>query len=67
LTGEISGYIKEEFKKYPELRKQLWSGELWNDGHFILSAGDEVTADTISKYIEYQTHEDETSQLKMFQ
>ena len=65
--GEISGYIKEVFKKYPELRKQLWAGELWNDGYFVRSAGDEVTADILRKYIEYQTHEDETSPLKMFQ
>ena len=48
---------KEIFKKYPELRKQLWSGELWNDGYFVRNVGDEVTADVIRKYIEYQTHE----------
>ena len=49
---------KEVFKKYPELRKQLWAGELWNDGYFVRSVGDEVTATIIRKYIEYQKHED---------
>ncbi len=58
---------REVFKKYPKLRKQLWAHELWNDGYFVRSVGDKVTADIIRKYIEYQTHQEETSQLKMFE
>jgi len=54
---------KEVFKKFPELRKQLWAGELWNDGYFVRSVGDEVTATIIRKYIEYQAHEDNSKQL----
>ena len=57
---------KEVFKKYPELRKQLWAGELWNEGYFVRSVGDEVTAAIIRKYIEYQAHEDNSKQLAMF-
>ena len=58
---------RETFKKYPNLRKQLWSGELWNDGYFVRSVGDIVTTDIIRHYIEYQTHEDDSNQLKMFE
>jgi putative transposase len=58
---------REVFKKFPKLRKQLWAGELWNDGYFARSVGDNVIADIIRKYIEYQTHEDNSSQLKMFE
>ena len=57
---------REVFKKFPKLRKQLWAGELWNDGYFVRSVGDNVIADVIRKYIEYQTHEENASQLKMF-
>jgi|SRR3989339_1717341 len=57
---------KEVFKKFPELRKQLWAGELWNDGYFVRSVGDEVTADIIRRYIEYQNHEDDSNQLSLF-
>jgi len=57
---------REVFKKFPDLRKQLWAGELWNDGYFVRSVGDKVTADIIRKYIEYQTHEDGSIQLNMF-
>ena len=57
---------REVFKKFPKLRKQLWAGEMWNDGYFVRSVGDKVTADIIRKYIEYQAHEDDSNQLNMF-
>ena len=57
---------REVFKKFPKLRKQLWAGELWSDGYFVRSVGDKVTADIIRKYIEYQTHEEDSLQLRMF-
>ncbi len=57
---------REVFSQFPDLRKQLWAGELWNDGYFVRSVGDKVTADVIRKYIEYQTHEDDSIQLNMF-
>jgi putative transposase len=57
---------REAFKKFPKLRKQLWAGELWSDGYFVRSVGDKVTADIIRKYIEYQTHEENSLQLRMF-
>jgi putative transposase len=57
---------REVFKKFPKLRKKLWAGELWNDGYFVRSVGDKVSADVIRKYIEYQAHEDDSNQLNMF-
>jgi len=36
---------REVFKKFPELRKQLWAGKFWSEGHFVGSAGDKVSAD----------------------
>jgi putative transposase len=58
---------RELFKKFPKLRKQLWAGEFWSEGYFIRSAGDKGTADIIRKYIEYQTHEENSLQLHMFE
>jgi len=57
--------VREVFREFPELRKQLWAGELWSDGYFVRSVGDEVTAEVIRKYIEYQVHEDDSIQLNM--
>ena len=58
---------REIFKKFPKVKKQMWSGMIWNDGYFVRSVGDEVTADIIRKYIKYQKHEDESLQLRMFE
>jgi len=45
---------KELFRRHPWLRQKLWGGELWGDGYFVRSVGDEVTADVIRRYIRYQ-------------
>ena len=45
---------REIFARFPWIRRQLWGGELWEDGHFVRSVGDEVTADVIRRYIRYQ-------------
>ena len=58
---------REVFKKFPELRKHLCAGEFWSDGYFVRSVGDRIAADIIRKYIEYQTHEDNSIQLSMFE
>lgn len=45
------------FKEFPAIRRQLWGGELWNDGYFVRSVGDKVTADVIRQYIKHQHQE----------
>ncbi len=58
---------REVFRKFPKLRKQLWAGAFWSDGYFVRSVGDKITADIIRKYIEYQTHEENSLQLRIFE
>ena len=55
------------FKELPEVKKELWGGEFWEDGYFARTVGDKVTAETIRNYIEYH-HDEENSpkQLKFF-
>jgi putative transposase len=48
---------KMMFREFPEIKKKLWGGELWNDGYFVRSVGDKVTAEIIRKYIRYQHDE----------
>jgi len=48
---------RELFSRHAELREELWGGELWSDGYFVRSVGDEVTADVIRRCIKLQ-HED---------
>ena len=58
---------REAFKKFPKLKKQLLAGARWSDGYFVRSIGDKVTDDIIRKYIEYQTQEENSFQLNMFE
>ena len=58
---------REIYKKFPQMRKEMWSGKIWSDGYFVRSVGDKVTADVIRKYIKYQKHEDDPRQLTMFE
>jgi REP-associated tyrosine transposase len=48
---------KTMFQEFPEIKKKLWGGELRNDGYFVRSVGDKVTAEVIRKYIQYQHDE----------
>ena len=50
---------KEIFRRYPEVKRELWGGEFWEDGYFVRTAGDKLTSDTIKKYIRYR-HEERT-------
>jgi len=49
---------REVYRRHAELREELWGGELWSDGYFVRTVGDEVTAAVIRRYIRLQ-HEDQ--------
>ena len=55
---------REVFRRFPKLGERLWSRELWSDGYFVRSVGDEVTAEVVRRYIKYQ-HE-ESKQLNLW-
>jgi putative transposase len=42
----------EIFKEYPEVKKELWGGEFWEDGYFARTVGEKVTQEIIRKYID---------------
>ncbi|MEK6948761.1 MAG: IS200/IS605 family transposase [Nanoarchaeota archaeon] len=45
---------REMFNKFPEIKKELWGGELWSDGGYIGTVGEGANADIIRKYIQKQ-------------
>src|SRR3989338_3287615 len=53
----------ELFKKFPELKEDLWGGEFWNDGGYIVTIGEGVNAEIIRNYIRKQGRP--TEQLKL--
>lgn len=68
--GDVVRIIKsisagEIFRRYPEVKEELWGGELWEDGYFVRTVGDKVTKEVIKRYIRYQ-HGEKSSQLELF-
>jgi putative transposase len=40
------------FREFPRVKRRLWGGELWEDGYFVRTVGDKVTAEVIRRYIQ---------------
>ena len=55
------------FKEYPVVKQELWCGEFWEDGYFVRTVGDKVTAEVIRKYIKYHREQEKSpNQLDLF-
>jgi putative transposase len=54
---------REVFTSCPEVRKQLWGGQLWTDGYYISTVGQHGNEQMISRYIKQQGREKEYKQL----
>ena len=45
---------RELFRRFPELRKDLWGGEFWSDGFYIATVSGRGNWDTVKRYVENQ-------------
>ena len=55
------------FHEHPEVKKELWGGEFWEDGYFARTVGDKVTTEVIRNYIKYHREQEKTpKQLELF-
>jgi putative transposase len=54
------------FREHPQVKKQLWGGEFWEEGYFARTVGDKVTAEVIKKYIQHHRDDQSDSQLSLF-
>ena len=60
---------RQLFEKFPDIKRDLWGGEFWNDGGYIGTVGEGTTADIIRRYIQRQGSKEEKfsyKQLKLF-
>lgn len=68
LIGMIKSITaKQLFKRFPELRKDLWGGEFWTDGFYVATAGTYQNKFIIQNYIKSQGKKPEDMQLRMFE
>ena len=62
-----SSSARQVVEEVPQLRKQLWARELWEEGYFARTVGDKVTAEVIRRYIRQHPGEaGRQRQLKLF-
>ena len=54
------------FKEFPELKRQLWGGELWSDGGFVGTIGQAQGIEHMKKYVRRQGSKDKNYSLKKF-
>jgi putative transposase len=55
------------FKEHTEVEKELWRGEFWEDGYFVRTVGDKVTAEVIRSSIRYHREQEKSpKQLELF-
>ena len=57
---------KEVFKRTPQVKRQLWGGELWTDGYYIATISGKGNKSVIENYIRKQGRGKDLSQLKLF-
>ena len=54
------------FEKFPDIKKQLWGGELWSDGGFVGTVGQTLGLENMKKYIKKQGSKDKNYQLGQY-
>jgi REP element-mobilizing transposase RayT len=45
---------KQIFAKHPEVKQQLWGGEIWTDGYFVNTVSQYGNEEIITKYLRNQ-------------
>ena len=45
---------REIFRRFPEIREELWGGEFWTDGYFVSTVGKHGNEDTLRDYVKNQ-------------
>lgn len=59
---------REMFRLCPDLREELWGGELWTNGFYVATVGERGSRDVILEYVRRQGKKErhEAGQLKLF-
>lgn len=52
---EISA--RETFAAFPQVKEDLWAGELWADGYYVSTSGNGLSPQVIAEYAQYQPYQ----------
>ena len=70
--GEIVRIFKsitarEIFRRYPQIRKELWGGEFWSDGYYVATIRDRGNWSQVENYIQKQGKpKEDLKQIRLF-
>ena len=64
IKGNLS---KQIFLNFPELKKELWGGQLWTDGYYANTVSQYGGEKTISRYIQNQGKQDKNQKNNEFE
>ena len=70
--GEIVRIFKsitarEIFRRYPQIKKDLWGGEFWSDGYYAATVGERENWSKVEKYIQKQGKpKEDQKQIRLF-
>ena len=54
ITTIKSITAKKIFEKHPDVKKMLWGGEFWGDGHYVSTVGKHSNEEVIAAYVRGQ-------------
>jgi len=69
-TSEVVGIFKsitakELFRRFPQLKRDLWKGQFWSDGFYMATVGERGNWNVVKQYIQNQGKTSESVQLKL--
>ena len=63
ITTIKSITARQIFAKHPEVKRQLWGGEFWGDGHYVSTVGKHSNEEVIAAYVRGQGRDSEYTQV----
>ncbi len=57
---------REFFRRFSELKKDLWGGEFWSDGYYAATIGEGGSWEIVKKYVRDQGKDSKAQQLRLF-
>ena len=61
------GEIVRIFRRYPQIKKELWGGEFWSDGYYAATVGERRNWSKVENYIQKQGKpKEDLKQIRLF-
>lgn len=57
---------RELFRRFPEIKRDLWGGEFWTDGYYVGTVGERGSWAVVEKYIKEQGKTPQEVQLRLW-